>query len=147
MIISKGMACTLMQSFLMSLRTNQSAAGLLLCVGTPPTDTEVLTLTPSSAVVTNNLACTFNTSGLLYGLYSATEFPPRYILTGYPSTNTVNSTKAGTISWAVLYNAAWGSVVVDVTETNGGGIIEIDNKNVAVGTPVTLTNWSFKLDR
>ena len=33
------------------------------------------------------------------------------------------------------------------TEKAAGGIIEIDNKNVAVGTPVTLTNWSFKLDR
>lgn len=147
MITSKGMACSLAQSYLMSLRTNQTASGLLLCVGTPPTDTEVDTLTVASAIVTNNLACTFNMTGFVYSLNSASEFPPRYVLSGYPNINTVNAAKAGTITWGVLTNAAWGAAVVDVTETNGGGIIEISTQAVIVGTPVTLTNWSFKVDR
>jgi len=147
MITSKGMACSLLQSYLMSLRTVQSASGLLLCVGTPPTDAEVDTLTAASTIVTSNLACTFDMTGFTYALNNTTEFPPRYVLSGYPYTNTKTSAKAGTITWGVLSNAAWGIAVIDVTPTNGGGIVEINTPTVIVGTPVTLTNWSVKIDR
>lgn len=83
---------------------------------------------------------------MLYALFNATEFPPRYVLTSFPTVNTVNATQAGTISWGII-TGAWGFAVVDVTATNGGGLIEVDTVNVSVGTPVTITNWSFKLGR
>ena len=147
MLISKGMACTLLQSYFMSMRTVQGASGILLCVGTPPTDAEADTITAASSIVTNNLAATFNTTGMSYALNNTTEFPPRYVLTQYPTANSVNSVKAGTINWGLLINAAWGVAVVDVTGPNGGGVIEINTPNVVVGTPVSITNWSFKVGR
>jgi hypothetical protein len=145
MLISKGMACTVMQSFLMSLKTNQGASGILLCVGAQPSDATVDALTATTPLA-SSVTATYNTSGLLYALFNATEFPPRYVLTSFPTVNTVNATQAGTISWGII-TGAWGFAVVDVTTTNGGGLIEVDTVNVSVGTPVTITNWSFKLGR
>lgn len=145
MLISKGMACTVMQSLLMTLKTNQGASGILLCVGAQPSDATVDALTATTPLA-SSVTATYNTSGLLYTLFNATEFPPRYVLTSFPTVNTVNATQAGTISWGII-TGAWGFAVVDVTATNGGGLIEVDTVNVSVGTPVTITNWSFKLGR
>jgi hypothetical protein len=145
MLISKGMACTVMQSFLMSLKTNHGASGILLCVGAQPSDATVDALTATTPLA-SSVTATYNTSGLLYALFNAIEFPPRYVLTSFPTVNTVNATQAGTISWGII-TGAWGFAVVDVTATNGGGLIEVDTVNVSVGTPVTITNWSFKLGR
>lgn len=145
MLISKGMACTVMQSLLMTLKTNQGASGILLCVGAQPSDATVDALT-STTPLASSVTATYNTAGLLYTLFNATEFPPRYVLTSFPTVNTVNATQAGVISWGII-TGAWGFAVVDVTATNGGGLIEVDTVNVSVGTPVTITNWSFKLGR
>ena len=145
MLISKGMACTVMQSFLMTLKTNQGASGILLCVGAQPSDATVDALTATTPLA-SSVTATYNTSGLLCALFNATEFPSRYVLTSFPTVNTVNATQAGTISWGII-TGAWGFAVVDVTATNGGGLIEVDTVNVSVGTQVTITNWSFKLGR
>lgn len=146
MLISKGMACTVMQSFLMTLRSVQSTSGIMLCVGAQPSDATVDALT-STTPLASSVTATYNTSGMLYALFNATEFPPRYVLTSFPTVNTVAATQAGIISWGIIANATWGLAVVDVTATNGGGLIEVDTVNVSVGTPVTITNWSFKLGR
>lgn len=147
MIISKGLALSMIQSFLMVLKTNQAASSIILCTGTKPTDAEVDTLTTSSAIVTNSTAAVFNTAGLLYTLYNATEFPPRYVLSAFPTTNQVTASKTGTINWGVLVGP-WGIAVVDVTVTNGGGILEVNTVDVVSGvTSVSLTNWSFKVGR
>lgn len=145
MLVSKGMVCTVMQSFLMTLKTNQGAAGIQLCIGAQPDDATVDALT-STASLASSVTATYSTAGLNYTLFNATEFPPRYVLTSFPTTNTVAATKVGTISWGII-TGAWGFAVVDVTATNGGGLIEVDTVNVGVGTPVTITNWSFKLGR
>lgn len=145
MLISKGMVCTVMQSFLMALKTNQGASGIQLCVGTQPSDATVDALT-SAASLASSVTATYNTSGLLYTLFNATEFPPRYVLTSFPTVNTVAASQAGVISWGII-TGAWGFAIVDVTATNGGGLIEVDNVNVSAGTNVTITNWSFKLGR
>lgn len=147
MLISKGMACTLLQSLLMILKTNQGAAGIVLCVGAKPTDVEMDTLTSASTPVVNGSACTYNTAGMQFTLNSASEFPPRYVLTSFPTINTVTASKTGTINWALI-TGPWGVAVVDVTLPNGGGIIEVDTVDVTAGvTPVTITNWSFKTGR
>lgn len=147
MIVSKGLVCSLIQSYVMTLQTNKTTAGLILCVGTQPTDAEADAITTSSTIVTNNQTCSFNMTGFNNALFSQTEFPPRYVCTSYPTTNAVAATKAGTISWGLLVNGAWGIAVVDVTGPNGGGMVEVNTTNVIVGTSVYITNWSFKLNR
>lgn len=62
MLISKGMACTVMQSFLMSLKTNQGASGILLCVGAQPSDATVDALTATTPLA-SSVTATYNTSG------------------------------------------------------------------------------------
>lgn len=147
MLISKGMVATLTQTLLQTLKTNQGAAGIILCVGTQPTDLQMDTLTAASSLVTANTACTFNTTGMQVALNSAAEFPPRYVLTSFPTVNTMTAGITGTINWAVI-TGVWGLAVVDVTAPNGGGLIEVNNVAVTSGvTPVTITNWSFKVSR
>jgi hypothetical protein len=146
MNVSKGLVCSLLQSYSITLKTAAGASNLILCVGTPPDDATVDTITAAAAVVTGNSTCTYNTTGIQFALNSASEFPPRYVLTSFPTTNTVNATKAGTISWGLL-TGSWGVSVVDVGLPNSGSLIEVNTTNVSVGTPVTITNWSFKLGR
>lgn len=111
-----------------------------------PTDAELEALTQSSSRITNNVALTYNTTGLTYMLKDA-NWPPQYILNQFPNSS-ANSTLTGTLGWGVFYNATASVVTVcDVSLTNGPGMITVNSLDVVPGKTITITGISMQVGR
>jgi hypothetical protein len=118
-------------------------------VGDMPDPTVIAALTTwNSPSINGNLACYFNNNGFTNALVDTTTFPPRWKKTALPTTKTATSAKDGTITWALVAQLSYPAyAAVPVTNTGGGGVIEVDNVSVAVGSVVTLTGWNFAVNR
>lgn len=117
---------------------------ITFCVGTPPTDVQVMgwtngsdsyvtSATTGSLVATGAVLTTTNTSTVL----------PITITTYQQTNRTFTATKAGTISWAVV--SGYDYAVLDVGLPNSGAAIQVDTVNVSVGTTVTMQTLSFRV--
>ena len=134
-------------------------AGLWLCVGSVPTDSEVAAMSGSDNTprIMNCVAVKYGASVL--NLVDANAIPPVFTLT-LPATKAVAATRTGTISWAAIFTGAppnydaSGSVgtsgrsylgaVADVSVTGGTGAVTVDRLDIpAVGAIITLTGFSF----
>ena len=125
------------------------ASNIYLCVGTTPTDAQIDAMTAvTDALIVNNKAVTYGGYPLTNIKLKDTSIPALNYLNILPSPNTVNSVKAGTISWGVLYgNDSRKVCIVDVGLANSGAVIQVDTTTVIVGTPVTLLGIAYKLGR
>ena len=121
---------------------------LILCVGDMPTDAQVDALTAvSNTFITSATAVTLGSISLANMLpKDSTSFPLLMTNKINPTIYKANSTKAGTLGWAVINTGAWFSIV-DVGLPNSGAVVQVDVVNVAVNTPVTFLSLSYKFGR
>ena len=126
---------------------NSSAPTFVFCSGGMPSDSlwdtvNTSIITTAGFIKTNTLA-TFPGAGLTLGLVDSAEIPPRWTLNNPTTTRSVAATAAGLIDWAVVYLANQYIFAVDVSLPNQGGMLQIDNTTVSVGTMITLLGFSF----
>lgn len=122
------------------------AGGILLCVGTAPSDLEVEAMTAAnyaaSAVVVAGKSVTLNMTGMTAGYVQASPFTT-FISGLLPS---AASTKVGTLNWGIILSKGQ-PVFVDVGLPNSGAVIQVDVVSVGVGTVVQLLSCGFKFGR
>lgn len=147
MLMSKSLAA----SFLMTLKNkfifSQNASGIKLCIGSMPTDAELDSLTQASSRILDNVTATIDTTGLVADLRD-TNWPPQFITKTLPTVQTAVCSKTGKIGWCVFYHATSNIVVIgDVTKTNGGGIVTVNEVDVTTGQSILFTNLSIQAGR
>ena len=123
------------------------ATGIYLCVGTMPTDAQIDAMTVATdALITGNKAVSYGAIPATNFRAKDTNIPCLMYSAVMPVVTVVNSTKAGTLGWAVLHNGT-GFAIADVGLANSGAVVQVDTTTVIIGTPVTLLTVSYKFGR
>ena len=131
------------------LTSNNYVSNVCLCIGPPPTDIQVDSVVSTSRTtviampfIANAIAVSIShnlvtTSVNWLQLDNRTYAMNNIVLSGLSA----NATKAGVISWGIMFSS-WSCMFVDVGLANSGAVIQVDTVNVAVGTPVTILDVS-----
>lgn len=123
------------------------ANAIFLCTGSMPTDGQVDAMTAvSDTLITGSKSVTYGGIPMTSMKAKDTAIPALIYANALPAISTVNATRAGTLTWGVLHGTN-GFAIVDVGLVNSGSVIQVDNVNVSVGTPVTLLSLAYKMGR
>lgn len=120
-----------------------NAGTIVFCGGDYPTDAQIRGISSvSDAMIANN---TIASSTQVFSS-SIVQNAASVKYTMNPTTKTFTALKDGVISWALVYfDFTRGFAIFDVTEINGGGMMQLDSIVVNTGSTFVLADWTFIL--